>query len=529
MTIYSNPFEIHWWGLALCVIAAMIVGGGLVILSLKFFGKKRIESAEKQRKQVIHDAEIEGKRITKNAELDAKQAALEIKQQAQNEARQIKQEAQLAQSRIEAREDAIASRENALTQKERSLDSKNEFLSKKIEDNEAKAKELDTRIDDLIKELEKVSGMSTKEAHDEIMARVESKMSVEIAQFIKNAEDEAHDKAEEKAKDLLSLACDKYAQDVVTERSVAVIALPNDELKGRIIGREGRNIRVLEQTLGVDLVIDDTPEVITVSCFNPIRREIAKRTLEALVKDGRIQAGRIEETAAKFKAEVENDCFKAGQEAVNRLGIIHMPREEIAILGKLKYRTSYGQNVLDHSVEVGYLTGIMAAELGLNQNLARRAGLLHDIGKAVDYETEGSHMELGGQIARKYNENEVVVNSIESHHGTVPATSIISHLVMAADTLSAARPGARSETLENYTKRITQLEEIANSYDGVAQAYAMQAGREIRVMVIPEKISDADAIKMAQQMREQIETTMSYPGQIKVNVIREYRATETAK
>ena len=496
---------------------------------MQFVTNGKVKTAEKSSKQIIRDAEIKAERITKNAEIDAKQTAFEMKQTAQNEIRQMKQEIQLAQNKLDAREDAIDARDNALVQKENSLDRKNEILTQKIEANDKKSEELDKKIDAIISELEKVSGMSVKEAHDEIMARVESKMSTEIAAYIKNAEDEAKDTAEAKARDLLALACDKYAQDVTTERSVAVIALPTDELKGRIIGREGRNIRVLESTLGVDLVIDDTPEVITISCFNPIRREIARRTMEALVKDGRIQPGRIEEIAAKFKGEVESDCQKAGIDAAHKLGLPRINRELLAVLGKLKYRTSYGQNVLQHSIEVGYLTGIMAAELGLDQNLARRAGLLHDIGKAIDFEQEGSHASLGAELARKFGEPDVVVNSIEGHHGDVPLKSVIAHLVVAADTLSAARPGARSETLETYTKRITQLEEIAKGYEGVQQAYAMQAGREIRVMVVPERVSDADAVRMAQQLREQIETTMTYPGQIKVSVIREYRANELAK
>ena len=380
---------------------------------MQFVTNGKVKTAEKSSKQIIRDAEIKAERITKNAEIDAKQTAFEMKQTAQNEIRQMKQEIQLAQNKLDAREDAIDARDNALVQKENSLDRKNEILTQKIEANDKKSEELDKKIDAIISELEKVSGMSVKEAHDEIMARVESKMSTEIAAYIKNAEDEAKDTAEAKARDLLALACDKYAQDVTTERSVAVIALPTDELKGRIIGREGRNIRVLESTLGVDLVIDDTPEVITISCFNPIRREIARRTMEALVKDGRIQPGRIEEIAAKFKGEVESDCQKAGIDAANKLGLPRINRELLAVLGKLKYRTSYGQNVLQHSIEVGYLTGIMAAELGLDQNLARRAGLLHDIGKAIDFEQEGSHAALGAELARKFGEPDVVVNSIE--------------------------------------------------------------------------------------------------------------------
>jgi ribonuclease Y len=517
------------WVIAVIAVGAFVIGAGLVLLVFKLVPSLKKKDAERQGKQIIRDAEIKAERITKNAELDAKQAAFEAKQQAQNDIRQMKSEIQGDQAKLDAREQTIDARDNALLQKENALDAKSDALTERLAATDKKSQELDQKIDSIIAELEKVSGMSTKEAHDEIMARVESKMSSEIAAYIKNQEDEARDTAENKARDLLSMACDKYAQEVTTERTVAVIALPSDDLKGRIIGREGRNIRVLEAALGVDLVIDDTPEVITVSCFDPIRREIARRSLEYLVKDGRIQPGRIEEIAAKFKHEVEVDTQKAGEEAAFKLGLPKINRELLGYLGKLKYRTSYGQNALQHSMEVAYLCGIMAAELGLDQNLAKRAGLLHDIGKAVDFEQEGSHVQLGAELARKYNEPDVVINSIESHHGDVEAKYVIAHLVAAADTLSAARPGARSETMETYVKRIEALETLAKGFDGVQQAYAMQAGREIRVMVIPDKVSDADAVKMAQEMREKIESTMTYPGQIKVSVIREYRAIETAK
>jgi ribonuclease Y len=523
MPILDN--YVYW----ILIAAAFVVGLILAFVLFHFLPGLKARNGDKEAKQILHDAEIKAERLAKNAEIDAKQAAFEMKQQAQNEIRQMKQDVVLTQNKLDAREQAIDVRDATLLQKENALDQKAEALALRIADNDKKTQDLATKIDAIITELEKVSGMSVKEAHDEIMSRIENKMSSEIAVYIKNQEDDARDTAESKARDLLSLACDKYAQEVTTERTVAVIALPSDELKGRIIGREGRNIRVLEQTLGVDLVIDDTPEVITVSCFDPIRREIARRTLEALVKDGRIQPGRIEEVAAKFKSDVDSETLKTGIEAANKLGLPKINRELLGYLGKLKYRTSYGQNALDHSMEVAYLTGIMAAELGLDENLARRAGLLHDIGKAIDFEQEGSHVQLGAELARKYNEPDVVINSIESHHGDVEATSVIAHLVQAADTLSAARPGARSESLDTYTKRITQLEDIAKTFDGVQQAYAMQAGREIRVMVIPEKISDAESVKMAQEMREKIESTMTYPGQIKVSVIREYRAVETAK
>jgi ribonuclease Y len=515
-----------WIGIS---AGALVVGIVVTIVVFKLIPSFKTSSAQKEAKQILRDAEIKAERITKNAEIDAKQAAFEAKQNAQNEIRQMKSEIQADQAKLDIREQTIDQRDNVLLQKENALDAKNEDLKNRLAACDKKQADLDTKIDGIIAELEKVSGMSVKEAHDEIMSRVESKMSSEIAAYIKNQEDEAEETAQAKATDLLALACDKYAQEVTTERTVAVIALPSDELKGRIIGREGRNIRVLEQTLGVDLVIDDTPEVITVSCFDPIRREVARRTMEYLVKDGRIQPGRIEEIAAKFKHDVETETQKAGEDAAFKLGLPKISKELCGYLGRLKYRTSYGQNALEHSMEVAYLCGIMAAELGLDQNLAKRAGLLHDIGKAVDFEQEGSHVQLGADLARKYGEPDVVINSIESHHGDVPAKYVISHLVAAADTLSAARPGARSETMETYVKRITQLEDIAKTFDGVQQAYAMQAGREIRVMVIPEKISDDQAVQMAQKMREKIETEMTYPGQIKVSVIREYRAVETAK
>jgi ribonuclease Y len=526
----------------LVVIDALSVGAwigilcGAVVLSavatffiVKLILGSKTKNADHNAQQILRDAQIKAERITKNAEIDAKQAAFEARQQADNDIRARKGELAGEEQKLSLREQAIDQRDAALVQKENTLDAKNDQLTEKLAAADKKQQELDAKINSIIAELEKVSGMSTKEAHDEIMSRVEAKMSTEIAAYIKNQEDEARDTAEAKATDLLALACAKYAQDVTTERTVSVVALPSDDMKGRIIGREGRNIHALETQLGVDLVVDDTPEVITVSCFDPIRREIARRTLEYLVKDGRIQPGRIEEVVAKCKKEVDESTQKYGEEAAFKLGLPKINRELLNYVGRLHYRTSYGQNALDHSMEVAYLTGIMAAELGLDQSLAKRAGLLHDIGKSVDFEQEGSHVELGSKLARKYGEPDVVINSIESHHGDVEATSVIAHLVAAADTLSAARPGARSETLETYIKRIDQLETIAKGFDGVAQAYALQAGREIRVMVIPDKVSDADAVVMAQQLREKIENEMTYPGQIKVSVIREYRATETAK
>lgn len=523
MLVFDSAINI--WLPIVCGVVGLLIGG-LIIFLVPAFKKNRAKvSAQK----IIRDAEIKAEHIAKNAQLDGKQAVYEMKQEASKEIHERKQEVANLENKLTIREQNIDRRDAALIQKENTLEQKNETLNRRLKDVDKKEADLQEKIDSIIGELEKVAQMSTQEAKDELMDRVESKISKEIAAYIKNKEEEAKETADEKAKELLGMACAKYAQDVTTERTVSVVALPSDEMKGRIIGREGRNIRSLEQLLGVDLIIDDTPEVITISCFNPIRREIARLSLEALIKDGRIQPGRIEEIVEKTKKEVEESMHKTGQEVAFKLGLPKINRELLDYVGRLKYRTSYGQNALEHSVEVAYLTGMMAAELGLDQNLAKRAGLLHDIGKAVDFEVEGSHVELGSRLAKKYGEPDVVINSIESHHGDVPAKSIIANLVQAADTLSAARPGARSEMLENYIKRIEQLEEICKSYDGVYQSYALQSGRELRVMVIPDKIDDVGAFRLAREIKERIENEMTYPGQIKVSVIREYRAVETAK
>jgi len=509
----------------ICGVVGIAIGA-VIILLVPVFKKRR---ANKAAQKIIREAEIKAEHITKNAQLDGKQAVYEMKQEANKEIHERKQEVINQENKLSQREQNIDRRDAALLQKENALEQKNETLNRRLKDVDKKEVELQEKIDSIIVELEKVAQMSTQEAKDQLMAQVESKISREIAAYIKNKEDEAKETADEKAKELLGMACAKYAQEVTTERTVSVVALPSDEMKGRIIGREGRNIRSLEQLLGVDLIIDDTPEVITISCFNPIRREIARISLESLIKDGRIQPGRIEEIVEKTKKDVEESIHKTGQEVAFKLGLPRINKELLDYVGRLKYRTSYGQNALDHSLEVAYLTGMMAAELGLDQNLAKRAGLLHDIGKAVDFEVEGSHVELGSRLAKKFGEPDVVINAIESHHGDVPAKYVIANLVQAADTLSAARPGARSEMLENYIKRIEQLEEICKSYDGVYQSYALQSGRELRVLVIPDKIDDVGAFKLAREIRERIENEMTYPGQIKVSVIREYRAVETAK
>lgn len=523
MVIYTDVITI------VLPIVLFVVGlaiGILMVLLIPFF---KYQKAKNKADKAISEAKIKADHIVKNAQLDGKQTILEMKQKAEKEIKESEQDIIQQKNELRQREQNIDRRDAALLSKEQSVEDRNELLTRRNKELDKKEVLLQQKIDSIIAELEKVAQMSTQEAKDELFNRIESKMSKEIAAYIKNKEDEAKEVCDEKARELMSLAMTRYAQEVTTERTVSVVQLPNDEMKGRIIGREGRNIRTLEQLLGVDLIIDDTPEVITVSCFDPIRREIARLSLEALIKDGRIQPGRIEEIVEKCRNEVNESIHKAGQDAAFKLGLPKINKELLDYVGRLKYRTSYGQNALEHSVEVAYLAGVMASELGLDQNLAKRAGLLHDIGKSCDFEVDGSHVEIGARLAKKYGEPDVVINAIESHHGDVEAKYVISNLIQAADTLSAARPGARSEILENYIKRLEKLEEICSSYDGVYQSYAMQSGRELRVMVIPDKVDDIGAFKLAREIKERIENEMTYPGQIKVSVIREYRAVETAK
>lgn len=510
-------------------LIGLIVGGAIgvaVMILVPYFKEKRAKSnAEK----IIHDAEVKADHIQKNAKIDAKTLTNELKAAAEKEIKERKQIVAESEKKLAQREQAIDRRDASLSTKEDALEQKKETYNNRLAALDKKEDELQLKIDSIIAELEKVAQMSVSEAHDELMRRVEEKMNKEIAAYIKNREDEAEEQADGKAKDIMSLAMSKYAQEVTNERTVSIVSLPSDEMKGRIIGREGRNIKSLESLLGVDIIIDDTPEVITVSCFDPVRREVARMTLDRLIKDGRIQPGRIEEIFNKCKEEVHQSVVKAGEQAVFKLGLPRMHKELLEYVGRLKYRTSYGQNVLDHSIQVAYLAGIMAAELDLDQTLAKRAGLLHDIGKSADFEMDGSHVEVGARLAKKYGEPDVVINAIESHHGDKPSKYVISNLVQAADTLSAARPGARSETLENYIKRIEDLENICKSYEGVQNCYAMQSGREVRVTVIPDKVDDLQAFKMARDIKDKIQNEMTYPGQIKVSVIRELRAVEVAK
>ena len=516
-------FEFLW------ILVGLVVGVafGIVLMRLRpMFGLKK---ANEKFSNIIRDAEKQAQTIIRDAQVEAKSLAYEMKLETEKEVKQMKASVLELESKLSIREENIDRRDSILLSKEENIEHKLKQINEKSTQLDKKETEINKKSEEVVRELQRVASLSVEEARKEIFKVLEEKMVNETTLYIKNKEEEAAVKANENARYVLSMAIEKFSQEVTTEKTVSVVSLPNDELKGRIIGREGRNIRTIEQLTGVDLIIDDTPEVITVSCFDPIRRETAKIALENLIKDGRIQPGRIEEVVEKAKEDIAQIIRKAGEDTIFELGIARMPQEIIDTIGKLKYRTSYGQNALKHSMEVAYLTGIMAAELGLDQNLAKRAGLLHDIGKGIDFEQEGSHVELGARLARKFNEHPVVVNAIESHHGDKPVDNAISYLVSAADTLSAARPGARSELLENYIKRVEKLEEISKSFDGVGQAYAIQAGREIRVMVVPDKIDDIKAYALARQIREKIEGEMTYPGQIKVTVIRETRATEVAK
>jgi ribonuclease Y len=434
------------------------------------------------------------------------------------------------ENKLLRREDNLNFREEALSQKERQVTDKLQSATKKLAALDEKEKVLQEQIDQQIVVLEGVAKMSSQDAKNELFALVEKQMEHETIAYIKDKEDEAKSTASEKAQQIIALAIERMAQQETQERTVSVVAIPGEEMKGRIIGREGRNIRCFEQATGVELNIDDTPDLITITCFNPIRREVARLALEHLIRDGRIQPGRIEEVVRKYQSEVDQEIMKAGEEAVFKLGIGRIDREIVKLIGTLKYRYSYGQNALQHSMEVALLAGTMAAELGLNQHMAKRAGLLHDIGKALNIDQqEGSHVELGYKFCKKHGEKEIVLNAIQSHHGEVEPKFLTSHLVIAADTISAARPGARKESAQAYINRLENLEKIATEFPGVQSAYAIQAGREIRVMVHPDKVDDLTCVKMARQIRDKIESELTYPGQIKVNVIREIRAQEIAK
>jgi ribonuclease Y len=503
-----------------------LIFGSLLTILVVFFALK---SREKKSDNILEKAKKEADKLKRETLLEIKEEQHKLKQDLDKELKEKKEEVKSIEDRLQQRENSIDRRDQILQDRENLLSEKENNLIQRQKDIQIVEEKTNDVLKEQLEKLEKISGFSKEEARKLVMKHVEDSMTKEIAAYIKDKEAEAKLDVDKKAKNLLIGSMQKYASNVTNEVTISVINLPNDDMKGRIIGREGRNIRTIEAVTGVDLIIDDTPEAIVISSFDPLRREIAKETIENLIKDGRIHPGRIEEIYDKTCEEVHNKIIEKGEEAIFELGLTKFDPELVEIIGKLNFRTSYGQNVLKHSIEVANLAGIMAGEIGENVTLAKRAGLLHDIGKALDFEIEGSHVEVGVEVAKKYNEDEVVINTIASHHGDVEPTSVISSLVAIADAISASRPGARNDSLENYVKRLQQLEEIANSFDGIEKSFAMQAGRELRVIVKPEEIDELTAIKVARDIKDKIETEMQYPGTVKITLIRETRVVEEAK
>ena len=505
-----------------CVVVAAAAGIAVGIVYRKKVAEATIGSAQQEATRIVNDA-------VSKAESKKKEAILEAKDEIHRQRTELEKELRERRSEVQRQERRLSQKEESLDRKMENIEKKDEQLNNKIKAADKKAEEIELVKRSQIEMLEKISGFNKEQAKDYLLKTLESDLVHEKAVKVMEYEQKTKDEADEKAREIIATAIQRCAADHSADATVSVVALPNDEMKGRIIGREGRNIRTLETITGVDLIIDDTPEAITVSCFDPVRREIARLTLEKLIADGRIHPTRIEELYEKSKREVEHTIKQTGERAAIDAGVNGIHPELIKQLGKLKYRTSYGQNVLNHSLEVSYLAGLMAAELGADVKTAKRAGLLHDIGKALDHEMEGSHIELGVEYAKKYKENDSVVHAIEAHHGDVEARTIVACLVQAADAISAARPGARRENLQNYIKRLEKLEEITNSFPCVEKSYAIQAGREVRIMVVPEQISDDDMVLLARDVSKRIEDELEYPGQIKVNVIRESRVTDYAK
>lgn len=516
------------WTLAFAIIA-LIVGVVVGYLYRKSNHEKEIAGAKNTASQILEDARKEAETTKKEVMLEAKDENHKYRSEIEDELRERRGEVQKQENRLIQREENLDRKDASLSKREQSIESKEDNLVKRLNALVSEENRIQALVEEQQHELERIATLSREEARHIIMDETENQLSHEIAVMIRESDQKAKDEADRNAKNIILQAIQRSAADLVSEATVSVVTLPNDDMKGRIIGREGRNIRTLETLTGIDLIIDDTPEAVVLSGFDPIRREIAKMALEKLIQDGRIHPARIEEAVEKARKDMDERIREIGEQATFEVGIHSLHPDLIKILGRLHFRTSYGQNVLNHSIEVAKLCGVMAGELGGDINLAKRAGLLHDIGKALDHEIEGSHVEIGAEIAQKYKENPVVINAIASHHGDVEANSIISVLVASADALSAARPGARSESLENYIRRLEKLEGIANSFEGVASSFAIQAGREIRVMVKPDQLDDSQAIRVAREIRKKIEEELDYPGHIKVTVIRETRVIEYAK
>ena len=504
------------------VLGILLILAGLYLIKSNKDKAEKIGNAEEKARNIIDEALKAAETKKREGLLELKEETLRNKNELERESKERRSELQKFEKRVLAKEEALDRKADSLEKRESQLISREDRLNKR-------QAEVDALSEKRVQELERISGLTSEQAKDYLLKTVEDEVKHETAMLVKELETRAKEEAGKKAKEYVVTAIQKCAADHVAETTISVVPLPNDEMKGRIIGREGRNIRTLETMTGVDLIIDDTPEAVILSSFDPIRREVARIALEKLIVDGRIHPARIEEMVEKAQKEVETMIREEGEAATLEVGVHGIHPELVRLLGKMKFRTSYGQNALKHSIEVAQLSGLLAAEIGVDVRMAKRAGLLHDIGKSVDHEMEGSHIQIGVDLCKKYKESPIVINAVESHHGDVEPTSLIACIVQAADTISAARPGARRETLETYTNRLNQLEDITNSFKGVEKSFAIQAGREIRVMVVPEQVSDADMILLARDIAKQIEAELEYPGQIKVNVIRESRVMEYAK
>lgn len=507
---------------ALTLLVGLIVGAVIGIIYRKKVAEAEIGSAEEKARKILADSSVQVETMKKEALIEAKEETLRLRSETERELKERRAEV----TRLERR---VNQKEENLDKKSETLDRKNEMLDRKLKENDAVREQIDDVLRQHMEKLEQLSGITADQAKEELISRVESEVKHDLAKRLDELETQFREEADEKARNIVTLAIQRCAADQVSEATISAVPLPSDEMKGRIIGREGRNIQKLETLTGVELIIDDTPETITLSGFDPVRREIARLSLEKLIADGRIHPARIEETVEKSKREVEMLIKQAGERATFEVGVHGIHPELVRLLGRLRYRTSYGQNVLKHSVEVAFLAGMMAEELGEDAMTARRAGLLHDIGKAFPHDEEGSHVQIGVNVAKKYKESREVIHAIEAHHNDVEPKTVIAILVQAADAISAARPGARREDLENYIKRLQKLEEIAEGFEGVEKAYAIQAGREVRVMVKPEAVNDDGMALIAREMAQKIKEEVKYPGQIKINVIRESRAVDYAK
>ena len=504
------------------VIVSSVISHFVTVSNLKKNAESKIGNAENKAREIIDDA-------VKTAEAKKKESLLEIKEESIKNKNELERESKERRSELQRYEKRVLSKEEALDKRSEAIEKREASFTAKEEQLKQREKKVDELSQQRVQELERISGLTSEQAKEYLLKTVEEDVKHDTAKMIKEMEAQAKEEADKKAKECVVTAIQRCAADHVAETTISVVQLPNDEMKGRIIGREGRNIRTLETLTGVELIIDDTPEAVVLSGFDPIRREVARIALEKLIVDGRIHPARIEEMVEKAQKEVDSMIREEGESAALEVGVHGIHPELIKLLGRMKFRTSYGQNALKHSIEVAQLSGLLAGEIGLDVRVAKRAGLLHDIGKSIDHDVEGSHIQIGVDLCRKYKESATVINAVEAHHGDVEPESLIACVVQAADTISAARPGARRETLETYTHRLKQLEDIANQFKGVEKSFAIQAGREIRIMVVPEQVSDADMVLLARDIAKQVEFELEYPGQIKVNVIRESRVTDYAK